>query len=220
MKGSLKNIPLSPKPVFVHLDKGEFERQLHLIEKVLIPILNRMKDEFRKLDLGPLPDEFLNDMLFHDCRLIKSQAKGNKLSGLLKACKELRFPIRLELDILLDFISLDENENIVLTDEFIQSLRDFHSIYAMTERGAELFRAHKAAAEAIDKFYQLAKENIGSTIEDLAELFYIDHEGKITPAPREYDLFRYVTSQEPENLHKIEQGEETIIVLPAKNELE
>jgi hypothetical protein len=160
-----------------------------------------MKDEFRKLNIGPLSDEYLNDMLFHDCRLIKSQVKGNKLSGLLNACKELRYPLRFELDVLLDFISVDENENIVLTDEAIKSLRDFHSIYAITNRGAELFRAHKAAATALNEFYQLAKENIGPTIEDLTELFYINHEGKITPAPREYDLFRYVTSQEPQEQH-------------------
>ncbi|MGC9354547.1 MAG: hypothetical protein ACP5D9_11955 [Mariniphaga sp.] len=197
MKSTLKEMELSP-PVFVHMEKSEFQRHLHLLKNILLPVLNRMKDEFRKLKIGPLSDEFLNDMLFHDCRLIKSQVKGNKLSGLLNACKELRYPLRFELDVLLDFISLDENENIVLTDEAIQSLRDFHSIYAITEHGAELFRKHKVAATALNEFYQLAKENIGSTIEDLTELFYFNNEGKILPTPREYDLFNYVTSQEPQ----------------------
>jgi hypothetical protein len=198
MKGNLKDIPLSPEPVFVHLDKGEFERQLHLIEKILIPILTRIKKEFMKLDIGPFNNQYLDDILFNDCRLIKSQVKANKLSELIIACKELQQPERFELEILKDFPNVDEAGEIVLTDEAIGSLQEFNSIYTITERGAELFRAHKAAAIALNSFYQLAKENIEPTTESLADLFLFSNKGEIIPAPREYDLFRYVTSQEPQ----------------------
>lgn len=197
MKGTLKNVELSPEPVFVHLDKGEFERQLHLIKKVLIPILAGIKKEFLNLDIGPFNSQYLDDVLFNDCRLIKSQVPANKLSGLLIACKELQHRERFELEILKDFPSIDEAGEIVLTDEAIEALKEFNSIFAITAKGVEIFEAHKAAAEALDKFYQLAK-NIEPTTESLAELFLFSNKGKIIPTPREYDLFNYVTSQEPE----------------------
>lgn len=195
MKNTLKDIPLSPEPVFVHLDKGEFERQLHLIEKVLIPILAGIKKEFLKLNLGPFNNQYLDDVLFNNCILIKSQAPRKQLSGLLNAVKELEHPERFELEILKDFPSIDEAGEIVLTDEAIEALREFNSNYVLTQRGAELFRAHKAAAIALNSFYQLAKENIEPTTESLADLFLFSNKGEIIPAPREYDLYRYVTSQ-------------------------
>ncbi|MBN2175305.1 MAG: hypothetical protein JW731_14315 [Bacteroidales bacterium] len=198
MKSTLKDIPLSPDPVFVHLDKGEFNRQLNLIEKVLIPILNQIRIEFLKLNIGPFTKQYFDDILFNDCMLIRSQVKPNKLIGLLIACKELQHPGRFELEILKDFPSIDETGEIVLTDESIEALREFNSIYAITPRGVELFRAHKAAAEALNEFYQLAEGNIDPTPESLTELFLFDLKGKIIPAPREYDLFGYVTSQEPQ----------------------
>lgn len=196
MKNTLKDIPLAQDPVFVHMNKGEIERQLQLIQNVFIPILNRIKKEFLKLEIGPFNDQFLEDILFNDFRLIKSQVSAKKLSGLLIACKELNHPERFELEILKDFPSIDEAGEIVLTDEAVQALREFNSIYAITQRGVELFRAHKAAAEALNEFYQLAKENIDPTPESLAELFLFDPEGKVIPAPKEYDLFNYVTYQQ------------------------
>ena len=103
---------------------------------------------------------------------------------------------RLELEILKDFPSIDESGEIILSDESVEAIREFNSIYAITAKGVELFEAHKRAAEALNEFYQLAKENIDPTPETLAELFLFDKEGNIITSPQEYDLFHYVTSPE------------------------
>ncbi|MDD4144650.1 MAG: hypothetical protein PHN68_08440 [Prolixibacteraceae bacterium] len=190
------NTNLSQNPKLVYINETEAFRHVSLIKCVLIPILEKIKVEFLKLGIGPFTNEFLNDVLFDNCSLIKSQVPANKLAGLLIACKELQHPGRLELEILKDFPSIDESGEIILSDESVAAIREFNSIYAITAKGVELFEAHKRAAEALNEFYQLAKENIEPTPETLAELFLFDREGNIIPSPQEYDLFHYVTSPE------------------------
>jgi len=122
------NTNLSQDPKLVFINETEAIRHVTLIKSVLIPILEKIKEEFLKLGIGPFTNEFLNDILFDNYRLIKSQVPANKLAGLIIACRELQHPGRLELEILKDFPSIDESGEIVLSDESVEAIREFNSI--------------------------------------------------------------------------------------------
>jgi len=199
------------KPVLLWVDQIEFDKHLHLIQKRLIPILNKIKVEFLKLEIGQMDNEFLEDILFGKFKLIKEKlieqineeapskfikeeainAANKMLRRLWDACEEIKHPGNSEFSVVLDFISVDEAGTIVLNDNGLQSLKDFHSKYCITEKGIELLEAHKAAAEALNKFFQLGKANIGSDPSSLGELFDFDSNENIIPSQQEYDWYLY-----------------------------
>ncbi|HRX12792.1 MAG TPA: hypothetical protein P5210_14120 [Draconibacterium sp.] len=184
------------KPVFIKLDHMEFERHTHLINLRLIPVLNQIKAEFLKLDLGPLTNEYLEDILFEQLQLIRSRLADKEkyenrtiLSRIDKLLKEFSEPGNMEIPCVIGYPSVNDSGEIVFTDEAIQELKDFHSTYVCTEGGIELLELHRKAAEALNEFYQKAYPNIESN--ELGELFDLDPSGTIIPVFREYDLFKY-----------------------------
>ena len=198
-------------PVLLWVDQIEFDRQLHLIQNRLIPILNKIKVEFLKLGIGQMDNAFLQDILFDNFKLIKEKLaeqikdeapsrflKGeavntaNKLlARLYSAYEELKLTSNMEFTIIMDFPSVDDAGNIVLTDEAIQSLRDLNSKFCMTERGQELLAAHRECVKALNRFYQMAKANMSDNPSELGELFDFDEEGNIIASPQDYDWYLY-----------------------------
>ncbi len=183
--------------ILIYVDEAEFDRHLHLIRGSLIPVLNRIKEQFEMLNLGNITNEYLNDILFNECRLIKKQVTANKLNGLLLACEELEHPGNFEFELIKDFPSVDDEGNIILSPEAIEGIREMNSIYAMTNEGQELMKAHREAAEALNTFFRLVKQNINPTPESISELFSVDRRGNIEPVPREYDFYFARQSQQP-----------------------
>jgi hypothetical protein len=71
----------------------------------------------------------------------------------------------------------------------LQNLKESHSVYTITEKGIELYKAHKKAAEALNGFYQLGKANINSF--KIGDMFEINEEDNVVPIVQYYDLFKY-----------------------------
>ena len=194
-----KNNVFHPGPELVFTDKMEFNRQLHLVRNRLIPKLNQIKDEFQQLGLGKLTGIYLNDILFDKMKLLKTKVESHTLAGIYEVLLELEEPGNMEFEILKDFPSVDEEGNIELNPEAIESIREFNSIYTFTEDGIKMFAAHKTAAEALNKLHELTKRNINPTPESIGELFSVDRTGKIIPIPVEYDAFYYSRRIEQRN---------------------
>ncbi len=198
-------------PVLLWVDQIEFDKHLHLIQKRLIPILNKIKVEFLKLEIGQMDNAFLYDILFDNFKLIKEklteQIKNETPSRFLKgeaintankmlvrlwnACEELKLTSNMEFTIIMDYPSVDESGNIVLTDEAIQSLKDLNSKFCMTEKGQELLEAHRECVKALNRFYQMAKANMSDNPSELGELFAFDEEGNVIASAQDYDWYLY-----------------------------
>lgn len=198
-------------PVLLWVDQIEFDRHLHLIQKRLIPILNKIKIEFLKLGIGPMDNAFLQDILFGNFKLIKEKlteqiknevpsrfvkgeainAANKLLSRLYNASEELKLTSNVEFSIIMDYPSVDDAGNIVLTDEAIQSLKDLNSKFCMTPRGQELLEAHRECVKALNRFYQMAKANMSDNPNELGELFDFDEEGNIIASAQDYDWYLY-----------------------------
>ena len=97
----------------------------------------------------------------------------------------------MEFSIIMDYPSVDESGNIVLTDEAIQSLKDLDSKFCITEKGQELMDAHRECVKALNTFYQIAKANMSNNPSELGELFDFDEEGNIIASAQDYDWYLY-----------------------------
>jgi len=201
------------EPILTDVDTIELNRHIHIIRIWLLPLLEKVKIEFLKLGLGQLTNEYLEDILHNNTRLIREElgkqikketqsrflenealSQANILLGKLNtAIQEIYSPelSANEFPVLLDFISVDETGNVVLAEEGLERLRDMHSTFCITEGGLELLDAHKKAAEALNHFYQMGKANLSEDTRDLKDLFYFDPEGNLIPTFQDYDLFQY-----------------------------
>lgn len=187
------------KPVLIKFDEMEFDRHVHLINSRLLPVLEKIKTEFLKLGIGPLTNEFLEDILFNEMMLIKEKLQENKnmtvqLKPISKLLNEFTEVGNMELSIIMGFPTVDGSGNIVVTDEALSDLRDFHSTYVCTERGVELLELHRKAAAAVNEFYQKAKPNI--QFHEIGKILDQDINGNIVPVQYAYDLFKY--AKEPQ----------------------
>lgn len=198
-------------PVLLWVDQIQFDRHLHIIQKRLIPILNKIKAEFLKLEIGPLDNTYLHDILFGGFKLImeklteqiKAETPSRFLKGeavstankmivkLWKACEELNLASNAEFTFVLDYPSVDEAGNIVVTQEAIQSLKDINSKFCVTEKGQELLNAHRECVKALNCFYQMAKANMSENPSDIGELFGFDDQGNIVASDQDYDWYSY-----------------------------
>lgn len=198
------------EPVLIDVNTIELGKHLHIIRTKLLPLLEKVKTEFLKLGLGPLTDEYLEDILHNGMKLIceelgnqvkketpsrflqnDARKQANSLLSKLNSTLEKVDIFAIDHAVLLDFVSVDDAGNIVLADEGIERLRDMHSTYCITEGGLELLDAHKKAAEALNRFYQMGKANLSEDTRNLEELFYFDPEGNLIPAFQDYDRFQY-----------------------------
>jgi len=196
--------------ILISVDQIEFNKNLHVIKNRLIPIVNKIKVEFNKIGLGPLDNPFLNDILFGSFSLIKEKlseqinleapsrflkgdavATANRmLSKLNDACEDLTNSY--ELASFKNYLSIDAAGNVVISNEAIQELKEYHSTYCTTENGQELMTLHQAVAKALNAFYQLAKADISQDTANFVELFDFDEKGNVIPNELDYDRFQKV----------------------------
>lgn len=202
----MKKEETTPAPVLIFANEHDFNRDLHLIKTQIIPALNKVKAEFLKLGLGGFTDEYLKDILSNNMSLILKRlavqikqdapsrflkgAASNSAQSLLNvlndAVNEMKKSTIISLNMmLLDFLTVDESGNIVLTDEANKKLKEHHSIFATTARSIEIYQAHAAAAKSINHFIKLAGLNKYS--ESFAEYFVSDENGNVIPSVLDFD---------------------------------
>lgn len=204
------------KPILIHVDKYEVEKSLHKLNTIILPALEKVKQEFERLQIGPLTGAYLKDLLFDNMTATRKQIRAEigkempsrflrdeaerKAKEMLNRVASALAALNSKLDLyaiydLLEYPSVDENGNIVLTEEAIQTLNDANSIYATTSKAKELYEVHKAAAEVLDRFYQMVKAEVTSNTADLARFFIIDEDDRLKPEVIDYEYHEYVTGK-------------------------
>lgn len=204
-------------PILIYTDKFAVRNAQHKLEDIIIPGLEKVKQAFDKLQIGPFTNAWLKDLLSSGTqsiqrelmaqiekeipsRFLKDEAQKaarRQLSLVAGALEELNDRVDLYVIYdLLEYPSVTEAGNIELTEEAVQALREANSIYATSPKAKELYEVHKATADALDRFYQMMKAEVANDPDDLAQFFTIDEEeGKVKPEAIDYEYSEYVTGR-------------------------
>ncbi len=200
------------KPVLVYVNEFGIRNSIHKLQEIILPAVRIVQQEFERLRLGPISDAYLKDLLFTIRKEITAQIEketpsmylrdearrkaeemlGRVSAALAKLDKKLDAYVIYDL---LEYISVNENGNIVVSEKAIQALREANSIYVTTPKAKEMYEAHKAATKALNRFYQMIKGEITSNIVDLAGFFTIDEDDTVKPTVRDYECSPYVRSR-------------------------
>ena len=204
------------KPVLVYVNEFGIRNSIHKLQEIILPAVRIVQQEFERLRLGPISDAYLKDLLINDMFTIRKEItaqieketpsmylrdearrKAEEMLGRVSAAlaeldKKLDTYVIYDL---LEYISVDENGNIVVTEKAIQALREANSIYVTTPKAKEMYEAHKAATKALNRFYQMIKGEITSNIVDVAGFFTIDEDDTVKPTVRDYECSPYVRSR-------------------------
>lgn len=204
------------KSVLVYVDEFEVRNSVHKLQGIILPAVKIVQLEFERLQLGPISDHYLKDLLFNDMSAIRKEITEQieketpsmylqdearrKAEEMLARVSAALAELDKKLDAyviydLLEYISVDENGNIVVTEKAIQALREANSIYVTTPKAKEMYEAHKAATKALNRFYQMIKGEITSNIVDVAGFFTIDEDDTIKPTVRDYECSPYVRNR-------------------------
>ncbi len=202
--------------ILIHVDEFEVRKSLGKLQDIILPAVRKVKQEFERLRLGPISGAYLKDLLFDNMLAIRKEImaqieketpsmylrdearrKAEEMLGQVSAAlaeldKKLDNYVIYDL---LKYISVDEKGNIVVTEKAIQALREANSIYVTTPKAKEMYEAHKAATRALNRFYQMIKDEITSNIVDVAGFFTIDEDDTVKPTVRDYECSPYVKSR-------------------------
>lgn len=202
--------------ILIHVDEFEVRKSLGKLQDIILPAVRKVKQEFERLRLGPISGAYLKDLLFDNMLAIRKEImaqieketpsmylrdearrKAEEMLGQVSAAlaeldKKLDSYVIYDL---LKYISVDEKGNIVVTEKAIQALREANSIYVTTPKAKEMYEAHKAATRALNRFYQMIKDEITSNIVDVAGFFTIDEDDTVKPTVRDYECSPYVKSR-------------------------
>lgn len=202
--------------ILIHVDEFEVRKSLGKLQDIILPAVRKVKQEFERLRLGPISGAYLKDLLFDNMLAIRKEImaqieketpsmylrdearrKAEEMLGQVSAAlaeldKKLDSYVIYDL---LKYISVDEKGNIVVTEKAIQALREANSIYVTTPKAKEMYEAHKAATRALNRFYQMIKDEITSNIVDVAGFFTIDEDDTVKPTVRDYECSPYVRSR-------------------------
>lgn len=202
-------------PILLYTDEAEVRNAQYKLEGSIIPALDKVKQAFDKLEIGPLTDAWLKDLLSSGIQTIQREltlqiekeipshflqdearrAAQKKLSLVSKALEDLNSLLdQYAMYDLLEYPSVDKAGNIELTEDAIQVLRGANSIYVTSPKAKELYKVHQAAATALNRFYQMVKAEITSNSSDLARFFTIE-EGTVKPEVIDYEYSEYVTGK-------------------------
>ena len=195
-------------PLLVFVDEVEIGRTTNRIKKQLIPALHKVKGEFDRLNIGKLTDDYLIDMVSGEMNKVRlsvlsSLQEGrpaimdynagdeaarimSRLADAIDWLKDIVF-CNSYLECYIDYVTVDQSGDIVMADDAITAIRKANSTFAVSPKAKELFAAHKAAADSLNRFMNMMKGSIA----DLDGLFETSADGTISPAYVDYDMTAY-----------------------------
>lgn len=201
------------EPILIYVDEFEVRRSLSKLQEIILPAVRKVKQEFERLRLGPISGAYLKDILFDNMSTIRKEIMSQiekeipsmylrdearrKAKEMLDRVSTALADLDRKLDSyaiydLLEYISVNDNRNIVITDEAMQALREANSIYVTTPKAKELYETHMTAVLVLDQFYQMVKGEITSNIVDVASFFTIDEDDHVIQTVRDYENSSYV----------------------------
>lgn len=189
-------------PVLIREDRIGYETDLHKINYWLKKYFPKIEHTFSGLGIGLLTEEYLHDILYNNMTKIRQvltdEAKQDMPSRFLQkeAINRANMCIsklqnvyetfdetvqHVGLWYLLEFLSINENGCIIISDESKAELLEKHRSYVYTAEGIQSYKAHMKAVKAIQEFVNAMNGKI-STSEAL-DCFDINQDDKIMSVP-------------------------------------
>lgn len=194
------------KRILISEDKVGIATSLGIIKNKIIPLLENIDKSVRILRAGGFTTDLLDAIQSNDIDLVR-EALYNRIKGLLngnimdetvirqaypKVEAIIEVVLKLfdlnELD-LLDCVSFNDG-SFSIKEESTEAIKEENRIYVYSSKGKQLYEAHKEAAEALNRFYSLAKDNIFGEIQGLLDKFEIE-DGNIIPTSEDYEAYTY-----------------------------
>lgn len=194
-------------PILIREDNLEYRTDIHKLEYwVLKNHASKIEKAFESLDIGPLTDEYLQDILFGNLsktrevltnqiekevtsRFLqgevntKVQALISKLSDAYEALNET--VQRVGIWHLLEYLSVNERGKIRISEESKAELLETHRTYVNTPDGINRYKLHLKAVKAINEFKKAMDGHLGNA--DIFDCFDIGEDDNVIVVPFEYE---------------------------------
>lgn len=205
----MKNNEIKPgvTPILIREDNLEYKTDLHKLEYwILKNHSSKIEKAFESLDIGPLTDEYLQDILFGNLsktkealtdqiqkevtsRFLQGEAntKVQTLMGKLSDANEALNETVQRVGIwdLLEYLSVNERGKIRISEESKADLLETHRAYVNTPDGISRYKLHLKAVKAINEFKKAMSGHLGNA--DIFDCFDIGEDDNIIVVPFEYE---------------------------------
>ena len=194
------------KNLLVSFDEIEYRRDLHLLESLIEKHGKKLQNAFELTGLGKLNNDYLDAILRKNLQIIRKDIEvvisdvldprylqreitGNvnaKMQELEKETSNLQETIDMRgLYHLTEYISVDENGIITLSDSDKKRLKEIHSQYISTDEGKKRYQLHLNAVKAINAFVTAMGEHLG--YDSPLDSFGVGDSNKVIPKVYDYE---------------------------------
>lgn len=194
-------------PVLIREDQLEYNTDLHRLNHWIKPHFSKIEKAFAYLDIGPLSDEYLKDILFGSLSKTKEalrtqiqeevtsrflQGEANrkvqsligKLSETYEALDDTLQRI-VGLSHLLRYLSVDERGKITISEKSKAELLETHRTYVSTPDGITRYKLHLKAVKAMNEFKNAMGSYLGNA--DIFNCFDIGEDDNVKVVPFDYE---------------------------------
>ena len=190
------------KPILIFEDKIQINRDLHDLDKRILPYCPAIQKAFERLGIGEISDNYLHDILNKSCREIERElinktkeevqhqfTQPDAVNRAIVAVQKLRKAADILMEkcqyggaqSLLHYLSISENGNIVFSAQSKEELKESYSQYVSTENGIKKRLLHEKAVKALQEFKNAINSN------DVLEFFDFDENDDVMPVPVTYE---------------------------------
>lgn len=194
------------KPLLVDFEEVHYRNDLHKLEERIIKAHGqRIEKAFAATGLGTLKNDHLQGILKGDLTGIRKDITdviskvlnpdylsneiannvNSKMKSLERETRDLLATIdRSGVAYLVDYISVNSEGKITVSNEDKSRLKDSHSTFVTTEAGINRYNLHKAAADAINAFCNEMGDLMGTS--EALEAFGYEN-GRVIPRSNRYE---------------------------------
>jgi len=190
------------KPILIFEDKIQINRDLHDLDKRILPYCPAIQKAFERLGIGEISDNYLHDILNKSCSEIERElinktkdevqhqfTQPDAVNRAIVAVQKLRKAANILMEkcqyggaqSLLHYLSISENGNIVFSAQSKKELKESYSQYVSTENGIKKRLLHEKAVKALQEFKNAINSN------DVLEFFDFDENDDVMPVPVTYE---------------------------------
>jgi hypothetical protein len=194
------------KPLLVDFEEVYYRNDLHKLEERIIKAHGKkIEKAFEATGLGKLNNDHLQGILKGDLTGIRkaitdviskvldpeylSKEIANNVNGKMVSLEHETMDLLSTIDMggvayLVDYVSVSDTGEIIVSVEAKKRLKDSHSTFVTTEAGIHRYNLHKAAAEAINTFADEMGDLMGTS--EALEAFAYEN-GKVIPRSNRYE---------------------------------
>lgn len=194
------------KPMLVDFDEIEYRRDVRKLQQLVDECGEKLEKAFERTALGQLTDDYLKCILNKNLSVIRKDVEkiissvldpeylqteiqqnvNRRMAELEKETAEFHSWVDLRaLHNLLEYISINENGKIEISEESKKRLKESHCYYVVTEEGKRRRELHLAAVKAINAFADAMGDQLGFS--HVLNTFGTDDNDRVIPVVYYYE---------------------------------